>query len=372
MEFIDLRSQQKLIYKNLDKSIKSILDHGQYIMGPEVFELEKKLSQFCGAKHSISCANGTDAITLILMAKNIQRNDAVFVPSFTFCATAGVVVNLGAQIIFVDVLPDTFNMDPESLKAGIVKAKSLGLNPAAVITVDLFGQPADYDIIESIVQENDMWLLCDSAQSFGAKYKDRKVGTIGTATSTSFFPAKPLGCYGDGGCVFTDDDELADSIKSIRIHGQGISKYDNIRPGINSRLDTIQAAVLLEKLKIFPGELKKRSELAKKYNDLSRKNIVVPKILDGCESSWSVYTIVLDKGHARSEVQEKLKSNGVPTAVYYPKPLCNQEAYKKCIRSQDVLRVSEHLSKHVLSLPMHPYLDISDEYLSTIVNALIL
>ncbi|MBT4880672.1 MAG: DegT/DnrJ/EryC1/StrS family aminotransferase [Alphaproteobacteria bacterium] len=358
--FIDLKTQQSRIRPQIDAAIQRVLDHGMYAMGPEVFELEKALSDFCGAKNVISCSSGTDALALILRAKEIRPGDAVFVPSFTFVATAEVVTWFGATPVFVDVLPDTFNMDPDSLKQGIQAAKKNGLTPKGIIPVGLFGQPADYEPIEAIADENGLWVLDDTAQCFGATYKGRKCGTIGDATATSFFPAKPLGCYGDGGAIFTDNDEFAEILRSMRIHGQGINKYENVRIGITGRLDTIQAAILLEKLKIFPEELKQRQRVADTYNEALRDVVQVPDLLEGTTSIWAQYTVVL-QGQDRDKVVANLKALGIPTAIYYPIPLHLQKAYDKFLRATDSLSVSESLSHKVLSLPMHPYLEESDQ-----------
>ena len=253
MPFIDLAAQRARIADKVEAAVRRVIHHGAYIMGPEVFELEKQLAAFCGAKHVVSCASGTDALTLVLLAKGVRPGVAVLCPSFTFAATAEAVALLGGTPFFVDVLPDTFNLDPASLEAGISEARAQKLDPVGVISVDLFGQPADYGAIEPICAREGLWLLCDAAQAFGATFRGRKLGTFGLATTTSFFPAKPLGAYGDGGAVFTDDDELADVLRSLRVHGQGVDKYDNVRIGVTGRLDTIQAAVLLEKLAIFAG-----------------------------------------------------------------------------------------------------------------------
>src|SRR5262245_45944379 len=267
MAFIDLDRQRLYLGDRMDRAIQRVLAHGNYIMGPEVRELEDALSIFCGAKHALTCSNGTDALGLILMALGVGANDAVFCPSFTFAATAEAVAWFGATPVFVDVNEDSFNMDAASLDAGVKAAKRKSLKPVGVISVDLFGQPADYDAIEATCKTHRLWLLSDAAQSFGASYKGRKVGTIGAATATSFFPAKPLGCYGDGGAVFTDDDDLIGILKSLRVHGQGHDKYDNLRIGFNGRLDTLQAAILLEKLRIFPEEIERREKVAVRYNE---------------------------------------------------------------------------------------------------------
>jgi dTDP-4-amino-4,6-dideoxygalactose transaminase len=288
------------------------------------------------------------------MAKSVKPGQAILCPSFTFAATAEVVAWLGAVPIFVDCLPETFNMDPASLEFGINTARQLGLKPVGVIPVDLFGQPADYDAIEAICAREDLWILCDAAQSFGASYHGRKLGTIGAATSTSFFPAKPLGCYGDGGAVFTNDDELAAIMRSLRVHGQGSDKYDNVRIGMNGRLDTMQAAVLIEKLKIFPDEIAARDRVAKRYNEMLGDVVAVPIVAEGNTSVWAQYTMRVPN---RDALAAALKAKGVPTAIYYPKPLHQQTAYSKFPCAGNGVPVSERLAGEVLSLPMHPYLE---------------
>ncbi len=356
--FIDLATQQKTIKSEIDAAIARVLNHGGYILGPEVSELEVKLQEFCGVKYAITCASGTDALCLILRAKNIGPGDVVFVPSFTFAATAEAVVLVGATPYFVDVLPDTFNLDPVSLLQAIKHVKQLGLKARCVIPVDLFGLPADYDAISKITEEHDLWILADSAQSFGASYRDQKVGTFGLATATSFFPAKPLGCYGDGGCIFTNDTELAQIIKSLRVHGQGMDKYDNVRIGLNSRLDTIQAAILLEKLKIFPAELKHRQLVADTYTQLLKDLVQTQYINIQAYSAWAQYTIVLPAGVNRKEFMEHLSHVGIPSMIYYPRPMHLQVAYKKYLQPEKGLSITEKLMNQVLSLPMHGYLPL--------------
>jgi dTDP-4-amino-4,6-dideoxygalactose transaminase len=364
--FIDLAAQRARLGAAVDEAILRVVSHGAYILGPEVAQLEEELSAFCGAKHAISCANGTDALAMVLMAKGVRPGDAIFCPSFTFAATAEVVAWLGATPVFVDVREDTFNMDPASFAPAIETATKLGLRPTAVIPVDLFGQPADYDAIEPIRAREGLWMLADAAQSFGASYRGRKVGTIGAATSTSFFPAKPLGCYGDGGAIFTDSDELAEVLRSIRVHGQGADKYDNERIGLNGRMDTIQAAVLIEKLKIFSDEIAARERVARRYNDLLRDAAIVPEVTEGNSSVWAQYTLRIP-GFDRPGFQAALKSRGIPTAIYYPKPLHRQTAYKHYPTAGNGLPVSDRLAAEVISLPMHPYL--SEELQDRIVEA---
>ena len=357
MEFIDLQAQRRHIGPRMEEAILRVVAHGRYIMGPEVAELERRLAQFCGARHVLSCANGTDALGLALMAKQVRPGEAVLVPSFTFAATAEIVAWFGATPVFVDVCEDSFNMDPASLEAGIATARRLGLVPVGVIPVDLFGLPAGYDEILAIAAAHRLWVVADAAQSFGASYRGRPVGTIGDLATTSFFPAKPLGCYGDGGAVFIDDDETFEVLQSLRVHGQGTDKYDNVRIGLNARLDTIQAAVLIEKLGVFAEELAARERIAARYDALLGDIVATPEVPAGLTSVWAQYTVRLPNGHDRDRVAARLKAAGIPTAVYYAKPLHRQTAYCGYPVAGNGLPVSERLSDSVLSLPMHAYLD---------------
>lgn len=356
--FIDLATQQKRIRPQVEAALRRVLDHGGYIMGPEVGELEKQLSAFCGASYTLSCSNGTDALALVLMAKHVGPGDAIFVPAFTFAATAEVVAWMGASVVFVDVLEDTFNMDPDSLEKGIQKAKSMGLRPCGIIPVDMFGQPADYDEINDLAKKYHLWVMADGAQSFGATYKGRKVGTLAESTTTSFYPPKPLGCYGDGGAVFTNDEELIKIMRSLRIHGQGEGedKYQNVRVGMNGRMDTFQATILIEKLSIFPEEITLRQKIADKYSQGLEGAAVTPYVRYDCQSVWAQYTVKVDPSK-RKEIMEELKKEGIPSVIYYPLPLHFQEAYNCYPCATDQLPVSEALSKCVMSLPMHPYLE---------------
>ena len=369
LHFIDLKRQQARIRDSLDKAITGVLAHGSYIMGPEVRRLESDLAAFCGARHALSCSNGTDALGLILRALRIGAGDAVFCPSFTFAATAEVVVWFGATPVFVDVHEDTFNMDAASLEAAVQTAKALRLRPAGVISVDLFGLPADYDSIEPVCKAHGLWLLDDAAQSFGASHKGRKLGTVGIATGTSFFPAKPLGCYGDGGAVFTEDDALMETLISLRIHGQGSDKYDNINIGINGRMDTLQAAILIEKLRIFPDEIEKRDRIAERYSAALADVAIVPKVPSGLTSVWAQYTIRIPP-QRREPLAAALKRQGVPTGIYYPKPLHRQTAYRAYPAAGNGLPVSDRIADEVISLPMHPYLEPDEqEFIAGIVRA---
>jgi len=357
IQFIDLQAQRRRLGEPLNQAILAAVAAGQYIIGPQVGELEKKLAAFAGVKHCVACANGTDALMIVLRAWNIGPGDAVFVPAFTFAATAEVVALVGASPVFVDVYEDTYNLDPASLEAAIALVKRDNkLKPRVVIPVDLFGQPADYAAIEPICRREGLKLFDDTAQGFGGVLSGRVAGGIGDAASTSFFPAKPLGCYGDGGATFTNDDDLAATLRSIRVHGQGSDKYENVRIGVNSRLDTIQAAILLEKFKIFPEEIELREKVARRYSQAFSKTnrIVVPRVIDGAQSTWAQYTIQVQN---RAKLQADLKAKGVPTAVYYPIPLNEQRAYKQY--PSVPTPKSAALSKTVISLPMHPYLEAS-------------
>jgi len=357
--FIDLGAQRRRLGARVDAAILRVVDHGRYIMGPEVGQLEERLRDFCGARHAIACASGTDALLLGLMAEGIGRGDAVLVPSFTFASSAEVVALLGATPVFVDVLPETFNLDPAGIEAGVAAARAARLAPRAVMTVDLFGQPADYDAVEAVCAAHDLWLIADAAQSFGARYRDRPVGTIGRLATTSFFPAKPLGCYGDGGAVFTDDDAIAERLRSLRVHGKGSDKYDNVRIGINGRIDTLQAAVLIEKLAIFGDEIVARDAVAERYAEALGDLVTVPRVIDGATSVWAQYTVRVSAD--RDGVAARLKAAGVPTAIYYPKPLHQQTAYRDFPVAGNGLPVCAALSGEVLSLPMHPYLDAATQ-----------
>jgi dTDP-4-amino-4,6-dideoxygalactose transaminase len=353
--FIDLAAQRRRIAREIDAAIAGVLERGAYISGPEVGEFERRLATFCGAKFAVACGNGTDAIQLALMAKQVGPGDAVLVPDFTFTATAEAVALVGATPIFVDVHAVDFNIDPGRLGAGLQAAHDMGLRPRALIAVDLFGLPADYDALNAFCNANDLLLIADAAQSFGATFRSRKVGSLAPITTTSFFPAKPLGCYGDGGAILTDDAELVAVLKSLRVHGQGSDKYDNVRIGMNSRLDTLQAAILMCKLDIFPDEIERRQAVAARYAEALSNRVVTPTVPGDSQSVWAQYTVRVPSGR-REEVAAKLKAGGVPTAIYYPKPLHRQTAYRH-FPAGGALDISDRLSGEVLSLPMHPYLD---------------
>lgn len=353
--FIDLQAQRRRIASEIERAVNAAVEGGQYIMGPQVRALEEQLAEYAGVKHCIACANGTDALMIVLRAWEIGPGDAVFVPAFTFAASAEVVALVGATPVFVDVLEDTYNLDPHSLEAAIALVKREGkLRPRAVMTVDLFGQAVDYRAIEPIAVREKLKLLVDTAQAFGATLDGRQTAAVGDAASTSFFPAKPLGCYGDGGATFTNDDGLAELLRSIRMHGQGADKYENVRIGVNSRLDTIQAAILIEKLKIFPEEIEMRERVARRYTEAFRRSnrVQPPHVIEGVQSSWAQYTIQVPD---RDKLAADLKAKGIPTAIYYPTPLSHQKGYAQFPSAGTP--VSDRIARRVISLPMHPYLD---------------
>jgi dTDP-4-amino-4,6-dideoxygalactose transaminase len=368
IDFIDLKAQQARIRPALDAAIKRVLDHGQYIMGPEVKILERDLAAFCGARHAISCSSGTDALMIAMMAKGVGPGDGVLCPAFTYTATPESLAVLGATPVFVDIDADTFNVAPGGLKAGLDAAVRQKLKPRAVIAVDLFGQPAAYEAIEKFAAEYGLWVLADAAQSFGAALNARKVGTMGAITATSFFPAKPLGCYGDGGAIFTDDDATADIMRSIRLHGKGAEKYDIVRIGVNGRLDTIQAAVLIEKLRIFADEIRVRNEVAERYSAALSPHVKTPVLAPGASSVWAQYTLSVPGGR-RDGVMKALAAEGIPTQVYYPRSVPAQPAYRRYPIAGNGVPISERLPGEVLSLPMHAYLSEPDQ--QRIIGALI-
>jgi dTDP-4-amino-4,6-dideoxygalactose transaminase len=355
--FIDIGAQRRRLGQSIDDAVGRVLTHCQFIGGPEITQLEAALAAYTGAKHVISCASGTDALLMVLMAKKVGPGDAVFCPSFTFCATGEAVALTGASPVFVDVDEATYTIDIASLQRAVATAKKLGLKLKAIIPVDLFGQPADHDAIAAIAAAEGMFVLDDAAQAFGATYKGKRLGTGALATATSFFPAKPLGCYGDGGAIFTDDDQLAEDLRSIRVHGQGSDKYDNVRLGLTGRLDTIQAAVLLEKLKIFDDEIAARNKVAERYARSLGNIVTVPRVADGNTSIWACYTIRLPKGTDRDAFAASLKAQGVPSAIYYVKSMHMQTAYKDYPVADGGLPACEALSSDVISLPVHAYLD---------------
>lgn len=365
MDFAGLKAQYAALKDAIAPRIARVFEHGRFVLGPEIEELERALAEFCGAKHAITISSGTDALIAPLLAYGIGAGDAVFVPSFTFTATAEVVLLLGATPVFVDVDRSTFNIDLADLSAKVAQVKNAGaLKPRAIIAVDLFGLPADFDGLGRLAAAEKMVLIADAAQSFGAARNGRAVGTLAPVTATSFYPAKPLGCYGDGGAVFTDDDEMAATLKSIRVHGQGAVQYDVDRIGINGRLDSLQAAVLLGKLPALPGEIEARNRLADFYDERLPDYTVTPIRLEGHTSAWAQYSILLDD---RDRVRARLQEYGIPTAVYYPKPMHLQPAYAPYGAGEGSLPASEELARRILSLPMHAYM--KDEIAERIAEA---
>jgi dTDP-4-amino-4,6-dideoxygalactose transaminase len=369
--FIDVAAQRRRLGRAIDEAVSRVLTHCQFIQGPEVRALEAELAAFCGARHAIACSSGTDALRLVLMAWGIGPGDAVICPAFTFCATAEVVALCGATPVMADVRADTFNLDPESCERAVATAKKLGLTPRGVIPVDLFGLPADHDAIGAVAAAHRLLVLDDAAQALGATYRGRKLGVLAPATATSFFPAKPLGCYGDGGAVFTDDDDLATRLKSLRVHGEGADKYDAVHIGITGRLDSIQAAILLEKLKIFPEEIVARNAVAQRYTAALADVATVPQVGNESTSVWAQYTIRLAPGR-RDALAAALKAQGIPTAIYYAKPLHRQAAYRGFPVVEGGVPVSDRLAEEVISLPMHAYLDqpVQDRIIAAVRRAL--
>jgi dTDP-4-amino-4,6-dideoxygalactose transaminase len=354
--FIDVAAQRRRLGARIDTAVARVLEHCQFVLGPEVRALEEALAAFCGARHVVTCASGTDALLLVLMAKGIGPGDAVICPSFTFCATAEVVALLGATPVFADVDEVTFNIAPDSAARAIEAARKAGLAPRMIIPVDIFGLPADFKAINALASVEGLFVLDDAAQGFGGVVGNRRIGTLADATATSFFPAKPLGCYGDGGAVFTDDDEMRAILTSLRVHGHGTDKYDNVRIGLTARLDTIQAAILIEKLAIFADEIEARNRIAQRYAAGLADVVMVPTVPKGLTSVWAQYTIRLKPG-TRDAFAAALKAEGIPTAAYYPKPVHRQTAYSHYPCAEGGLPVTDMLAEEVISLPMHAYLD---------------
>lgn len=379
--FVDLKAQFDVLENEIHAGIDRVLHHGRFVLGPEVVELEQRLAQYVGVRHAVACSSGTDALLLALMAKNVGPGDAVFTTPFTFVATAEAIALLGAVPVFVDIDPVTFNLDPAQLESAVeaVIKGDKGLYPIpqqawngrlqvkGIIAVDLFGLPADYDRINAIASRYDLFVIEDSAQSFGAEYRGRKSGSLAEIAATSFFPAKPLGCYGDGGAVFTDEDELADVLMSLKMHGQGADRYSHIRIGMNARLDTLQAAILLAKLKVFDNELERRRQIAQQYNDSFRElggDLRIPRISPHCKSAWAQYSLLFSK---RDAVRDELKRSQVPSAIYYPTPLHMQRAFENLGYRQGDLPAAEQCSTEIFSIPMHPYLE--QDHIMMIVSA---
>ena len=368
--FIDVAAQRHRLGERIDAAVSRVLDHCQFILGPEVSELETALARFCGARHVVTCASGTDALAMVLMARGIGPGDAVICPSFTFCATAEVVARVGATPVFADVDALTFNIAVASAERAIAAARRAGLLPRMIMPVDLFGLPANHAAINTLAAAEKLFVLDDAAQGFGGAVGNRNIGTLADATATSFFPAKPLGCYGDGGAVFTDDDALKDVLLSLRVHGQGADKYDNVRVGLTARLDTIQAAVLIEKLAVFPDEIATRNRIAQRYSKALAGQVSVPMVPPGLTSVWAQYTIRLRPG-TRTAFAAALRAEGVPTAIYYAKPVHRQEAYRHYPCDEEGLPMSDLLAEEVISLPMHAYLDeaTQDRVIAAVVKA---
>ena len=361
MDFIDLSAQQKLIREKIETRIKNVLTHGKYILGPEVFELENLLKSYVGVKYCITCSSGTDALLIPLLAKGIGPGDAVLTTPFTFIATSEVIALLGATPVFCDIYKDTFNLDPNGLEKAYNDAISKGLTPKAIMPVDLFGLPARYRLISKFAKEKKLLLIEDAAQGFGGSINYQKAGSFGDVGSTSFFPAKPLGCYGDGGAIFTNDEELANKMRSIRVHGSGDNKYDNIHIGINGRIDTIQAAILIEKLKIFDSEIIKRNKVANYYTKYLSSKFKKPFVPQNYTSSWAQYSIILNDEKERSEIILELNQNEIPSAIYYKNPLHLQKVFNYLGYRNGDFPISEYSSNNIISLPMHPYLKRKDQ-----------
>ena len=354
--FIDLKKQQERIREDVDARLKSVLDHGAYIMGPEVKELEAELGIWANSKHAISCSSGTDALILALLGHKLKPRQGVIVPSFTFAASAESIMVLGAVPVFVDVDPHSFNVDAQNLSAALQAGIDAGIEVVGIMAVGLFGQPSDMVAIRDFADKHGLWTMDDAAQSFGASLHGEVVGTLADSTCTSFFPAKPLGCYGDGGALFTNDDEIAEIAISCRVHGMGKTKYHNERIGMTARLDTMQAAILMSKLSIFKDELAARQQVANRYDALLGDVVATPRLIDGATSSWAQYTIKLPKDIKRDDVQAAMAEKAVPTMVYYPIPMHKQNPYLHCPVANGELAITDGLCDVVLALPMHPYL----------------
>lgn len=361
MQFIDLQTQRARIQKNVDRRFAEIFNHGRYVMGPEIDEVEQALANYVGTKHCISCSSGTDALLMPLLAWGIGPGDAVFTTTFTFIATAEVINLVGAAPVFVDIDPTTYNLDPGLLAEAVERTIADGkLTPKAIIPVDLFGLPADYDRIQSIADQFDLKVLEDAAQALGGRIGSRSAGSFGDAAGTSFFPAKPLGCYGDGGAMFTNDDELAEVLKSIRNHGVGPDRYKHVRIGLNGRMDTLQAAIILEKLTIFPDEVERRQVVAERYGKALSGRFVTPAVPEDYHSIWAQYCLLADSSEAREAHMDRLKAHAIPSAIYYPIPLHQQRAFRNSPSAEGSFPVSENVSRRIFALPMHPYLEQSD------------
>ncbi len=368
--FVDLQAQRARIGARIDAAIARVLAHGAFIMGPEVAEVERRLAHHSGARHVICCSSGTDALVMSLLAQDVGRGDAVFVPSFTFTATAEAAVLVGATPVFVDVHPDTFNLNAASLERAIGVAKQMGLKPACVISVDLFGQAADFDSIKAVTAAHGLWILDDAAQSYGARYNGKRLGTCSEITATSFYPSKPLGCYGDGGAVFTDDSDLARRLTQVRVHGQGSDRNNPVRIGLTARFDSIQAAILIEKLEIFDAECNERNAIAERYTSGLKGAVTTPVLAPGCTSVWAHYTITSPR---RDRITAALQAQNIPTAVFYSRPIHMQGPYRGFPVAPGGLPVTEQLAREVVSLPMHPYLtpELQDRVIAAVRAAVV-
>ena len=360
LPFLDLKAQQARLGERLRGRVDAVMAHCQFVMGPEVAELEQRLATYCGAKHCVGVSSGTDALQIAMMAEGIGRGDAVFLPAFTYTATAEVPLVLGATPVFVDVDPRTFQIDPAALERRIAETAAAGrLRPRALIGVDLFGQPADWPALNRIAAAHNLFTIDDLAQSFGASLHGTRLGTQAMATATSFFPSKPLGAYGDGGALFTDDDDRAALFRSLRTHGEGTTRYEVLRTGMNGRLDTLQAAILLAKLDVFDDELSTRERIARLYDRRLGNLVATPARVPDSTSAWAIYAVLLDDEATRTRVQAALKASGIPTAIYYPRPLHKQPAYAAA-HDGAALPVSEDLATRIMALPIHPDLSNAD------------
>ncbi|WP_027720785.1 DegT/DnrJ/EryC1/StrS family aminotransferase [Maridesulfovibrio zosterae] len=379
--FIDLKTQFSRVEEQVRKNMDAVLEHGAYIMGPEIPALEEKLADYCGTKYALGCASGTDALTLALMSLDIKPGDAVFTTPFTFFATAETIALLGATPVFVDIDPVTFNIDPEKLDKTIEAMKGAengcplpkvdGLTPKGIISVDIFGLPADFDAIKAVADKHDLFLIEDAAQSFGGEYKGKKAGSLGKIACTSFFPAKPLGCYGDGGMCFTDDEKLIERLRSHRVHGQGPDRYDNVRLGITGRLDSLQAAALLAKFEIFPEEVELRDKVAATYAELLADidGLTAPSAPEGYRSVWAQYCSLAKDGEHRKRIQDALAAKKIASPIYYPIPLHLQTAFKDLGYTAGDCPVSENAASRIFAIPMHPYLEKDQQkYIADIIR----
>jgi len=370
MEFIDLKAQYRKLEKEINGNIQQVLNDADFIMGNSVGEFEKSLAEYIGVKYAVSCGSGTDALQLIYMAYGIGAGDAVFCPDMTFIASVEPACMLGAVPIFCDIDKDTYNISAESLERQIRAVLEQGkLRPRAIVAVDLFGNPADYDVLNGIAEKYDLILIEDAAQGIGASYKGKKCGSFGNIAATSFFPSKPLGCYGDGGAVFTNDADMRQMVNSLRVHGKGSSKYDNIRIGMNSRLDTVQAAIMIPKLKILEEEVRIRQQIARRYDLALRHKYVIPHIQEEAVSVYAQYTLLADDGQQRDEVQKSLQEKGIPTNIYYRKPMHKMKVFEDCFKGEESFEIALDYAERIFSLPFSAYLTEGDQ--ENVIDALL-